>query len=482
MRVGGLAAVAREGQRPLNLDALPQLPLWLIPALPVVAAALAVLVPRDDRLTLRAIGMLGLGAAFAVAVLVVVAADADGADVGWGLRLRAPVVPALLGVLLVGPFSLRAGAPRVREGMAPFVVALVAEVAAVALALVIDDAAGAFAAATVAAVPGFALVALYGGPERGTVTWGAAALWLVVDGAALGLIIDGGRAPLPPELGATILLAPGLVRLAAGPLGLWALPLFEMAPVSAAVNKAAVSAPLGAVLLWRGAGIAETQHPGVVAAIIPTAAVVLAAAAAIGAALVVVERDLRRVAAHWLGILGSVSALVIVVVTAEAGGVVGAAAVGDAVGLVVVSGLAIAFLVMVTEAIERRLETRRVTNLAGLSAAAPMLSVLLPLSVLLIGGAPGPGTAPLLWPALSHLAQSSFGGVGGAAAVIAAAILVGIVGAAGVTARVVLPQRRKHLKFIRVSFMQGFRLLAPLTALILASLGAPALSALWGPK
>jgi len=462
----------------------PGLILWLLPVLPVLGAAMALTVPRNDRLTLRAIGMLTLLGTLGTGVALTVdgwelllAGGIPSQVLPWlpPLRLTATSTPAVLTVLLVAPLALRAGAPRVKEGMAPYVVALLVQVGVTIAALVLEDLAHAIGAALVASVPGFALVALFGAPERGTVTWRAAALWLTVDGAALAVVV-GGPGPWPAEVVAIALLGPGLVRLAAGPHGLWALPFFEMAPVASAATASAMSAPLGAVLLWRGAVVADAS--GALEGIALVAAVVLGAAAAIGAVLVVVERDLRRVAAHWGGLLGSVVALGVMAAVLDGGDDRDDHAVIGSLLLSCQVGLSTAFLLMVVEAIERRLETRKVTQLAGLATMAPVLAGLLPLAVLLLAGAPGPGTAPTLWSVLAALGTSPTRGMAGAGAVCLGAVLVGAVGAAAVMARVVSPQLRKHVKFIRVSNMQAVRLMAPLGAMVLAALATATLRTL----
>lgn len=471
----------------LTLSDLPGVLLWALPLVPLVAATTAAIMPRDDRLTLRALGVGALVVALLAGLAAVVlgrGALAAGGLIApplWPvlgavprLRLDPLVVPPLLTVLVVLPLALRAGAPRVREGMAPYVVTCLVQGAAVTGTLLIDDVVDAFAAALVAAVPGFALVALFGGPERGTVTWRASALWLIVDGLAIAVLVGTGpvgRFGLPPELVALAVLGPGLVRLAAGPWGLWALPYSEMAPVAGAVTASAVSFPLGAVLLWRAAGLVG---PGTLTALAPLLAALLAGSVLVGGVLVAMERDLRRVAAHWVGLLGSIAALGVIAAVAA-----GRPA-GDAVGLACVGGLAMALLLMVIEAIERRLETRRVAQLAGLWHAAPLLAALLPLSLMAVAGVPGPGSAPALWPTIAGVlsAAPAFAWAGAAAII---GVLMGWVGSAVVVARVVLPQRRKHGQFIRVSFVQAIRLLVPVLALVALSVGLGPLGRLGSP-
>lgn len=469
----------------ITLSDLPGVLLWALPLVPLVAATTAAAMPRDDRLTLRALGvgslLLALLAGLAAIVLGFGALGQGGlvAPPLWpvlaampGLRLDPLVVTPLLTVLIVAPLALRAGAPRVREGMAPYVVTCLVQGAAITGTLLVGDIVDAYAAALVAAVPGFALVALFGGPERGTVTWRAAALWLVVDGLAIAALVGPARlAPVPAELVALAILGPGLVRLAAGPWGLWALPYNEMAPVAGAVTASAMSFPLGAVLLWRGAA---AVGPGAVAALAPALSALLAGSVLVGGVLVTMERDLRRVAAHWVGLLGSVVALGVLSAAVAGRGA------GDAIGLACVGGLAIALLLMVVEAIERRLETRRVVQLAGLWHAAPLLAALLPLSLMAVAGVPGPGSAPALWRTLALiLSADRVFAWGGAAATVG--ILMGWMGCAIVVARVVLPQQRKHGQFIRVSFMQAIRLLVPLLALVCLSVALGPLGQLGAP-
>jgi NADH:ubiquinone oxidoreductase subunit 4 (subunit M) len=464
----------------LTVADLPGVLLWALPLVPLLAALTAAAIPSNDRLTLRALGVGALVAALLAGVVAVGmgrSSIATGALVAPGLWPVLAAVPPLalapiavlplLTVLVALPIALRAGAPRVQEGTAAYVVICLAEGVAVTGALLVVDVVDAVAAALVAAVPGFALVALFGGPERGTVTWRAASLWLVVDGLALAVLAGHASAAqlgVPREWLTLVVLGPGLVRLAAGPWGLWALPLFEMAPVTGAMSAAAVSFPLGAVLLWRAAQVVGA--PGL-SAVAPVVSALLAGSILVGGVLVTMERDLRRIAAHWVGVIGSIAALGLLAAVAS-----GRAAT-DAVALACLGGLAIGLLLIVVEAIERRLETRRIIQLGGLFGAAPLLAALLPLSMMAVAGVPGPGSARALWPTLGGiLAASPAFAWGGLAAVVG--VLMGWIGCAVAVARVVQPQTRKHGQFIRVSFRQGIRLMVPVAALV-------ALSALSGP-
>jgi len=429
---------------------------WLVAVLlaPLGGAAFALVLPAGDRLTLRSVGVFTGLLAFAAAVVLTAQGGASLTLPGTPLVVawRGEAVPAALTVLAVTPLALRAGAPRITAALPAYVVAVLGTAALSVFVLVLTDVRAAIAAATVAAVPPFALVALFGGPERGSVSYRAAGLWLLVDAAALAALtlLPSWRGPLL----VVAALGPGLVRLAAGPWGLWALPVLEQAPVSAACLVAGGVAPVGAVLLWRTAA-----SPGVLAAeVVGPVAAVLAAAAAVGAALVVTERDLRRLVAHLLGVLGALAAAALLAGARPAG-----------LALVVLTGFAAALALMIVEAIERRLETRRVHELAGLRAGAPGLAALLLLALLALTGLPWPGPGAAAWPAIATLARHGDRTLGAAGVVFGLALLVCTVVVVTVAGRAALPPRRRQPE-IRVSFLQWFRLLVPLWALVAAAL------------
>ncbi len=446
--------------------------IWALPVLPLLGAATAVVLPAADRLTLRMVAM--VAAAVVVVVLGVCVSVAWPGFVGTGvdavavvsalptLRLSPAVLPAVLATTIVVPIALRVGAPRVQHETMAYVVAMLALEASTLLALLLDDVRMAMAAASVAAVPGFALIALFGGPERGTVTWRAAGLWLVVDGAGLSALAmcSNGHHGFGDGVIVVAALGPGLVRLAAGVHGLWALPVFEMAPVAAAACTVGATAPLGAVLLWRATQLLAPWAPTALATLLPGLAVVLCISAAVAAALLVGERDLRRLVGHYNGLLGAIVAL----------GVLAASIDGTSVALPMLlsatAGVAGCGLLAMIEAVERRIETRKVHELAGLSSTAPLLAVLLPALLLLLAGIPGPGTATTLWPLLLALLMSPTATVGMAGLWCVGAVLLGAVGTTAVAARVALPSTRKYTLNIRVSFWQGVRLMGPLAALV----------------
>jgi formate hydrogenlyase subunit 3/multisubunit Na+/H+ antiporter MnhD subunit len=420
---------------------------------PLGGAAFALVLPPDDRLTLRAVGVATGVVAFVAGVVLTAIGGETLTLPGTAVVLSwsGVAVPAALTILAVTPMALRAGAPRVHEGLASYVVAVLGTAALSVLAVVLADPRAALAAATVAAVPPFALVALFGGPERGSVSYRAAGLWILVDATALAAL-----ALLPSWSGAVLVVAalgPGLVRLAAGPWGLWALPVIEQAPVSAACLVPGAVAPVGATLLVRVAAVPGVDVGGVLVPI----AIVMALAGAGGASLVVAERDLRRLVAHLVGVLGAFAAVGLLAGVTQ-----------PALSLVVLTGFAAPLALMVVEAIERRLETRRVHELAGLLTGAPLLGALLPLSFLSLAGLPWPGTGGAAWGLIASLATVTPRAVGVVALVFGVALLVVMTDVVVVAGRAALPARRRA-GAIRVSFLQGIRLLVPLVALVAAS-------------
>ena len=438
----------------------PELLVALLVLMPLLGSAFALVIPADDRLTLRAVGvvtgLLTLIPAFALLATPGASLPLPFLAGSVSLRFAGVAIPAALAIVGITPMALRAGAPRVARGLQPYVTAILLAESGALFVVLVDDVVTATAAAMVAAVPFFALVALFGGPERGSVTSRAAGLWLLVDAAALGalVIVQGAPAASVHPVVVVALLGPGLVRLAAGPHGLWALPLIEQAPVAAACLMGGLVAPVGAVLLTRALAVID---PGSLAVLVPSVAGVLAVACAVGGALVVAERDLRRMVAHLLGALGATTALIAICGPRPL----------DAVGLAALTGFLAALCLMLVEAVERRLETRRTTELVGLLLLAPSLGLLLPLSLLALCGLPGPGLGRALWPPLLGL-MGQGAETGAAAVVCGASLLLASVGASGLLLRVGGVPRKRLRQMVSVSLQQGIRLLLPLAAAVAA--------------
>ena len=444
----------------------PELLIALVLLVPLAGGAFALVVPADDRLTLRAVGVFTGLLALLPGLLLLQSSDETATLVlpFATLRFSGVGVPAALVILGVTPMALRAGAPRVTSGLPAYVTAILLAESGALLVVLVDDLVTATAAAMVAAVPFFALVALFGGPERGSVTLRAASLWLLLDAAALAalVLVGDGRASHPVVIVA--LLGPGLARLAAGPHGLWALPVLEQSPVAAACLMGGLVAPVGAVLLCRSVAVVDVAA---LATLVPLLAGVLAVGCAIGCALVVAERDLRRMVAHLLGALGAVTALVAVCGSGSPSTHVGA------VGLAALTGFTASLCLMVVEAVERRLETRRITELSGLLQLSPSLALLLPVSFWCLCGLPGPGIAVALWPALAGLMGGTVGAgaeTGAAAVVCGASLLLAAIGASGLLVRVGGRPRKGLVQIVSVSLRQGIRLLLPVAAVVAASL------------
>jgi formate hydrogenlyase subunit 3/multisubunit Na+/H+ antiporter MnhD subunit len=430
--------------------------LFLAIGIPLGGAGFVLALPAADRLTLRGVGVvtgllaLGAGVALTAAGGVTVVLPGTRVELAWA----GAAVPAALALLGVTPLALRAGAPRVERGVTAYVVATLLAEAVTLLGLLATDVRVAVAVAVVAAVPVFALVALFGGPLRGSVTYRAAGLWILVDMTAVAALALG-----PPHGNALLVLAalgPGLVRLGAGPWGLWALPVLEQAPVTAACLVAGAVGPTGLVLLQRAVAVVGADIDVVRSGL----TIVLAIAGAIGAALVVTERDLRRLVGHMLGVLGAFAAV----------GVLGGR-MGASLALVVVAGFAGSFALIVVEALERRLETRRIPELAGVLAGAPLLGVLLPLSLATLAGWPVLGVGVVGWSLAADLVAAPDVAVGAAGLVFGVGLAVASVVVVVVVARLALPQRRRG-QDVRVSFLQGIRLLLPLGAVVVVSVFA----------
>ena len=435
-----------------------ELLLLLVVVLPLLGGAFALVVPAADRLTLRAVGVV-TGLLALTAGLALLRVPSSSLELPFAsLRFSGVAIPASLVILGVTPMALRAGAPRVSTGLQAYITAILLAESGALFVVLVDDLVVAMAGAIVAAVPFFALVALFGGPERGSVTFRAAGLWLLFDGAALGALIAVERHAGTQAIVVVALLGPGLVRLAAGPHGLWALPVIEQSPVAAACLMGGLVAPVGAVLLTRAVAVVDAAT---LASLVPVLAGILAVGCAVGGALVVAERDLRRMVAHLLGALGSVTALI-----AVCGGPQAAL---SAVGLAALTGFTASLCLMLVEAIERRLETRRTTELAGLLQVAPSLAFLLPLSFWFLCGLPGVGVAPGLWPALGLLMRQGTE-TGAAAAVCGASLLLAATGCSGLLIRVGGVPRRHMALIVSVSLQQGIRLLLPVAAVVAASL------------
>ncbi len=470
--------------------------LLVVAALPVAGALFALVMPGGDRLALRyagmgtsvAAGIAGLRAAF-LAVSAPVALDVGGVR----LSLDGLSAPLLLSLVVAAPIALRSGAPRIFERTQFYVVTVLFAEGLLAAAIVVDAPLLRLAAASIAAVPLFALVALFGGPQRGSTTLSAAMIWLFVDIVALAVVawlaaragVDASRASvtdlataaraLPHWLSPWIflaLVAPGLVRLAAGPFSVWLASFLDEAPVSAAVLAACGAAPLGVQITLR---IAVPTCPQGLLAVLPWIAGIGALSVVLSGIIALGERDLRRLLAQLLQAAGATSAVALLSLGDDA---VAAGAVH-----VVVTGAAATLALTSVEAAERRFETRDVVELAGLGGATQLLAAFLMLGLVMLVGLPAVGAGTTLWAVASSVTRApglSASGVQPLSSAWLAAALAGgtVLGAAGVAAaarRILAPPPRRSRRarpLERLTAGQSARLFVPAIVAVAAGLAA----------
>jgi NADH-quinone oxidoreductase subunit M len=485
--------------------------LFLVSALPIAGALFTLAMPGVDRLALRYVGMgtsvatgvLACRAAYVAilpstppsAVVDVVTITGLHLDVGpVHLALDGLAVPLLLSLVVATPIALRSGAPRVFERTQFYIVTILFAEGLLAAALVVDGVLLRLAVSAVASVPFFALVALFGGPQRGTTTMRAAMIWMLVDIAALAVVAwRAARAGIEPPratvddlargaatLGADlqpwiflVLAAPGLVRLAAGPFSVWLAAFLDEAPVSAVILGACGAAPLGAHLVLR---MAVPTAPQGLVMLMPWICAVGALAVVLSGVIAIAERDLRRLLAQLLQASGVVAALSLLCL-GDAGVLAGTAH-------VVAAGASATWALTAIEATERRFETRDAVDLAGLAQAVPLLATFLILGLFALTCVPGLGAGATLWLASSALATSPGLAAAGlpplASAWLAVSMVTGAllasVGVVGAARRILQPAPRKARPILdELNAGQAARLFVPAGFALAAGLFASTL-------
>lgn len=366
------------------------LPAWV--AMPLIGALFVAVMPHTDRMTLRHTG-LGISILTGLAGLVAVWNVLEGDGVAphrwfWGSGTSNIVfyvaradLPVLLGIGVLVPVCLRGGAPRIAERTQGYV-ALVLITEALSLAAVLTKTVVfQLLLLNLTALPLLLLIAIFGGPLRGSATMRIAVVWLVADflaiSAATWLAASAGRTLFATmqelisastdldndaALSAFIALAcAGWVRLAIVPFASWLVPLFDEAPVSAASLAVATTFPLGALTLHRACellpeGAGNALWFGLLAA---TLSALLAGAVAL------VERDLRRLIASAVSFHGALGALGLLV--ADSMSVI------EAMVYLPAMAAGSVWALFVVEAIERRYFTRDSVDLLGLSRDLPGL-------------------------------------------------------------------------------------------------------------
>lgn len=472
--------------------------LVIVVALPLAGALFALVMPGEDRLALRYVGMgTSVGSALIGLFAVSLAMDAPLALERLGVRvsLDGLSAPLLLSLVVAAPIALRSGAPRIFERTQFYVVTVLLTEGLLAAALVVDSVLLRLAIATTGAVPLFALVALFGGPQRGTTTLRAAMIWLSVDVAALAVVawlaaragVDVPRAHihdlttaaanLPAHLKPwvfLVLVAPGLVRLAAGPFSVWLASFLDEAPVSAAILACCGAASVGAHLVVR---IAVPACPEGLQTVLPAFVAIGALSVLLSGLIAVAERDLRRLLAQLVQGGGATAAVALVSLDERA----------LATGLVhvVASGAAAALVLTAVEAIERRFETRDAVELAGLGQVNPLLAAFLILGLFAFIGIPALGAGTTLWATASSVGRAQALVAAGlpplssawlAVSLVAAALLASA-GVAGTARRLLQPPPRKaraatHAVEGVLTVGQAVRLFIPAAAMLLVGLGA----------
>ena len=464
--------------------------LVMVPLVMVSGALFVLVMPSPDRLALRHVGLtISIGAGLVGLRVASLAATAPRtlSWMGAHLRLDALNAPMLVMLCIAIPIALRAGAPRVFERTQFYVVTVLFCGGLGSAALLAEAPIVKLAISTLAAVPLFALVSLFGGPLRGSSTMKTAVLWLLVDAAGIAAAVllaarahvdvsvasvddlAAGAATQSSEHGALLFLAlaaPGLVRMAAGPFSVWLADFLEQAPVSAAIVATACAAPLGLELLAR---VALPTVPAGALSLLPAFFFVGLLALAVSAILALAERELRRLTAQLLHVAGAAAALAVITF--------GGGAIAAATGLVVATAASAMLALCTIESIERRYETRDCVDLIGLAYQTPLLAALLAAGLLGLTGIPLVGAGTALWLLAAELGS---GPAFTAAALppswqlileiaVVSAAAIGSVGVATAMRRLLLPAvRRTRRDLESVTAGQAMRLLVPAAVALLA--------------
>lgn len=399
------------------------LPVMLL--VPLAGALFLLSLPNHDRLTLRHVGVWATSFSVALACWGIWR-QVQGIHgvwrlAPWGVAERSASfslgpedVPVLLIVSLCGPICLRGGAPRIAERTQGFV-ALMLLLQSLSLAcVVVQEPLYQLLLLTVATMPQLLLLALFGGPFRGSAALRVGLLWVSADLIAIaglmwllhragalpfasaadvarGMAMHASEAGLPLSLA---LFLPGLVRLAVFPLGLW-LPAFrEEAPVAGLAWWAGAMVPLGG--MW----LADISHAASVATEARAAlAAALGLSAALAGLIASVERDLRRLASGGALFHAALASAALV------------AGASPAAVLVYLAAAAISALwaLFVTDALERRYYSRDAAELVGLAGRMPGLWWVCVLSLLALLGVPFIGGGSMLLATLERGMRAAAG-------------------------------------------------------------------------
>lgn len=475
--------------------------IFLLPTmvlLPCLGACFVALMPPTDRISLRHLGMGTSILAGLCSLRIVWLVLETGSSIVFNsathtfslfdlpLLVEGLQLPFLLCIHIVCPMALRAGAPRIGHFTRSYVILILLFQAIAAACLLCRNPLPSLFFAQLLSIPALMLLVFFGGPRKGSTALRVGIFWVTADVicfAAL-LYLAGGEEittaqaltqkaeqlpyPIQIVLGSA-LIASGAIRLGLVPFSSWIKDVLEQAPVSLAALIVGVILPLGGFLAFRWAMVIVPEG---VEDIFPIWVLVSLVGAALGACLAVIERDLRSVvAAHMIffvhiAFMGLVSRSI--------------ASTTSAVMLLGMMGLTGAFAIFLIDALDRRIQTRDVTELNGLASQCPPLWRLLIFAHAMMTGAPFLGIGMVLAPTLFYLGLSiseSQGNLWNWNGVIYFSIL-GVLWVLLFTSftsllRRTLMPRPKSRQFVGLNVKQTLRLWIPAWLVVLFSVFAP---------
>jgi NADH-quinone oxidoreductase subunit M len=342
--------------------------LLLLVGLPLLGAFFVALMPEDDRVTLRYVGMGAKLAAAAVALRglwllldtpsIAAPLALPGITFPLSVELNVANLPAVLGICASAPMALRAGAPRIARWVKAYVLLLLLIESLALGAVLVDQALASIILLNGLLVPTLLLLGLYGGEHKGSLGFRFGVAQLLADALALAALIavnvdatDDNKALL-----AGALMLAGAVRLGLFPLSSWFVGLVEEAPVALVAIIGGVIGPCASHLLYRGVAVVDGEvHPLLLSAVL----VVGLAGAAVAAVIAFVGHDLMRWVGATLVLLGSLTIIGIAVGTPGA--------VARALWLLPVGGVSCAAFAFAVDGIERRYLSRDSRQLPGMA-------------------------------------------------------------------------------------------------------------------
>ncbi len=342
--------------------------LLLLIGLPLLGAFFVALMPEDDRVTLRYVGMGAKLAAAAVALrglwllgsqdAITAPLALPGISFPLSIELNVANLPAVLGICASAPMALRAGAPRIAQWVKAYVLLLLLIESLALGAVLVDQALASVILLDGLLVPTLLLLGLYGGEHKGSLGFRFGVAQLFTDALALAALVavgvDGDEEHKALLAGALVLA--GASRLGLFPLSSWFVGLVEEAPVALVAVIGGVIGPCASHLLYRGVAMVGGEvHP----LLLSIDLVVGIAGAVVAAVIAFVGHDLMRWVGATLVLLGSLTVVGIAVGTPGA--------VARALWLLPVGGVSCAAVAFAVDGIERRYLSRDSRQLAGMA-------------------------------------------------------------------------------------------------------------------